>query len=160
MSSSVTSSVIPRRARFSRTQSPELHPGPAATSSSEKRFDSGYPRHAFHHFLRGGDPAEPSIDAADNLQRGLRIARRAGVRIENLRCVDSLHGMSVDSAGLRRSSRLDFGQFLFQQLLVIQVAVVAVQGEQFVVCAQFHDAGRRAARRCGRHCGRWKRGGR
>jgi hypothetical protein len=33
----------------------------------------------------------------------------------------------------------DFGQFFFQQLLVIQVGVVAVQGEEFVVCAQFDD---------------------
>src|SRR5450631_4475530 len=34
----------------------------------------------------------------------------------------------------------DFGQFFFQQLLVIQVAVVAVQGQQFVVGAEFDDA--------------------
>src|SRR6202167_3794803 len=37
------------------------------------------------------------------------------------------------------SPELDFGQFLFQQLLVIQVVVVTVQGEQLVVGAQFHN---------------------
>src|ERR1700722_2079228 len=41
------------------------------------------------------------------------------------------------AAGLNDSN---LSQFFFQQLLVIQVAVVAVQGEQFVVRAQFHDA--------------------
>src|ERR1700733_8360285 len=35
---------------------------------------------------------------------------------------------------------LNLGQLFFQQLLVIQVAVVAVQGEQFVVRARLHDA--------------------
>src|SRR5579871_5923088 len=34
----------------------------------------------------------------------------------------------------------DFGQFFFQQLFVIQVAVVAVQGQEFVVGAEFDDA--------------------
>src|SRR5579862_7505674 len=34
----------------------------------------------------------------------------------------------------------NFFQFLFQQLLVIQVAVVAVQGQKFVVGAEFDDA--------------------
>src|SRR5208283_564862 len=38
------------------------------------------------------------------------------------------------------SATLNFGELFFQQLLVIQVAVVAVQGEQFVVRAEFHDA--------------------
>src|SRR5579862_8137153 len=33
----------------------------------------------------------------------------------------------------------NFFQFLFQQLLVIQVAVVAVQGQKFVVGAEFDD---------------------
>src|ERR1700682_148829 len=35
---------------------------------------------------------------------------------------------------------LDFSQFLFQQLLVVEVAVVAVAGQQFVVGAKFYDA--------------------
>src|SRR5258708_1123324 len=35
---------------------------------------------------------------------------------------------------------LNFGQFFFQQLLVIQVRIVAIQGEQFLVAARFYDA--------------------
>ncbi len=35
---------------------------------------------------------------------------------------------------------LDFCQFFFQQLFVVQVGIVSVQGEQFVVRAPLHDA--------------------
>src|ERR1700683_5569044 len=35
---------------------------------------------------------------------------------------------------------LNLGQIFFQQLFVVQVAIVAVQGEEFVVGARFHDS--------------------
>src|SRR6185437_16470627 len=37
-------------------------------------------------------------------------------------------------------SRLHFGEFFFEKLLVVEVSVIAVQGEQFVVGAEFDDS--------------------
>ena len=44
----------------------------------------------------------------------------------------------TEPAGLRAG--LNFGQLFFQQLLVIQVTIVAVQGEEFVMRAGFHNS--------------------
>ena len=55
-------------------------------------FRPGNLSSAFHHFLRGGDAAEPAVDPPEIPQCSLHIGGRAGVRIENLRRVDSLHG--------------------------------------------------------------------
>src|ERR1700728_289852 len=103
---------------------------------------------ALDQFARGGDPAKPAVDAADIPQRGFDFDWRAGVRIEKLGLDGSQHveqAVELRSTGPPERRSLhnpasDFGQFFFQQLLVIQVRVVAVQGQQFVMGAEFDDA--------------------
>jgi len=65
-------------------------------------FRPGNLSSAFHHFLRGRDAAEPAIDPPEIPQCSLYISRRAGVRIENLRRVDSLHGKVIQKQHLKR----------------------------------------------------------
>jgi hypothetical protein len=48
------------------------------------------------------------------------------------------------------TSLLNFRQFFFQQLLVVQIGVIAVSGQQFIMRAKFYDA---AAVQHGNHIG-------
>jgi hypothetical protein len=57
-------------------------------------FRAGRLSDTFNHLLRGGDTAEPAVDASQNRERALGIANRTAAGIENFLCVDSLHGRS------------------------------------------------------------------
>jgi hypothetical protein len=61
----------------------------------EKMFCPGSLRSTFHHLSRGGNAAEPAVHPTDIPQRILYVSRRASVGIENLRCVDSVHGKGL-----------------------------------------------------------------
>ena len=53
----------------------------------------------------------------------------------------SRHNPALGMTDIWMESRsLDFGEFFFQQLFVVEVVVVAVQGEEFFVGAEFDDA--------------------
>src|ERR1700692_101000 len=55
-----------------------------------KVFCSGCLGNTLHHLSRSGNPAEPSVNAAEDGEQVLDFTRRTTVGIENLVCVDSL----------------------------------------------------------------------
>src|SRR5579871_2228723 len=122
----------------------------------------------FDQALRRRDSTEPSVNPAEIAQRCLDLLTRARCGIEDFGGVDSLHIHAVpwlsklqfrrkrpqtchnnvtrDAVitsgieGADEQEASDFGEFLFQQLFVVEVAVVTIERDKFIMSAEFDDA--------------------
>src|SRR5215469_11504276 len=93
----------------------------------------------FDQVARGGDTAKPAVDAAEIPERNRGLLRRTGIGIEDLLSADSLHACRTQP-DVTTACPSDLCQFFFQQLFIVEIAVIAVAGQQFVVRAEFNDA--------------------
>ena len=84
----------------------------------------------------GTHTTKPAVDESQ-IGEGIRdLLWRACIVVQQLTAGFTLHSR------VAQPWTSDLGQLFFQQLLVIEIRVVAVKGDQFLMCAELHDASR------------------